>query len=64
MRVHDLRHTYAVLSLQAGVDIKTVQESLGHHTAALTLDQYGFVTDGVRSASAEKLDKYVNSYVK
>lgn len=64
LRVHDLRHTYAVLSLQAGVDIKTVQESLGHHTAAFTLDQYGFVTDGMRSASAEKLDKYVNSYVK
>lgn len=26
--VHDLRHTYAVLSLQNGDDIKTVQENL------------------------------------
>jgi|LGOV01.1.fsa_nt_gb integrase len=64
LRVHDLRHTYAVLSLQAGVDVKTVQENLGHHTAAFTLDQYGFVTAGMRSTGADKLEKYVNSYVK
>ena len=37
-RVHDLRHTYAVLSLQNGDDIKTVQENLGHASAAFTLD--------------------------
>ena len=30
-RFHDLRHTYAVTSLQAGDDVKTVQENLGHH---------------------------------
>ena len=28
--VHDLRHTYAVLSLQNGDDVKTVQGNLGH----------------------------------
>lgn len=28
-RFHDLRHTYAVMSLQAGDDIKTLQENLG-----------------------------------
>ena len=33
-RVHDLRHTYAVLSLQNGDDVKTVQGNLGHATAA------------------------------
>ena len=38
--VHDLRHTYAVLSLQNGDDIKTVQGNLGHATAAFTLDVY------------------------
>ena len=37
-RVHDLRHTFAVLSLQNGDDVKTVQENLGHATAAFTLD--------------------------
>ncbi|WP_349427473.1 site-specific integrase [Microbacterium sp. LWS13-1.2] len=40
-RVHDLRHTFATLSLGNGVDIKTVQNWLGHSTAKLTLDTYG-----------------------
>ena len=53
-RFHDLRHTYAVASLQAGDDVKTVQENLGHHTAAFTLDQYGHVT----AVSYTHLDVY------
>ncbi|HAN25208.1 MAG: site-specific integrase [Microbacterium sp.] len=40
-RVHDLRHTFATLALSNGVDIKTVQNWLGHSTAKLTLDTYG-----------------------
>lgn len=39
-RFHDLRHSYAVASIRAGDDIKTVQENLGHATAAFTLDVY------------------------
>ena len=37
-RIHDLRHTFAVNSLQCGDDVKTVQGALGHATAAFTLD--------------------------
>ena len=40
MRLHDLRHTYATLALQAGVDAKTVSSRLGHSTVAFTLDVY------------------------
>ena len=47
-RFHDLRHSYAVVALQAGDDVKTVQETLGHHTAAFTLDIYGHVTEQMR----------------
>ncbi|MDK2940970.1 MAG: hypothetical protein PWP56_483 [Acetobacterium sp.] len=56
LRVHDLRHTYSILSIQADIDIKTVQESLGHHSAVFTLDQYAFVTDGMRKSGAEKFE--------
>jgi len=59
-RFHDLRHTYAVTSLQAGDDVKTVQENLGHHTAAFTLDQYGHVTDTMRQASAQRMEAFYN----
>lgn len=54
-RLHDLRHTYAVMSLQAGDDVKTVQEHLGHYTAAFTLDVYGHVTERMQKESARKM---------
>ena len=53
--VHDLRHTYAVLSLQNGDDVKTVQGNLGHATAAFTLDVYGHVSERMKENSAARI---------
>ncbi len=58
-RLHDLRHTYAVSSLRAGDDVKTVQENLGHHTAAFTLDQYGHVTESMKRESAARMEAFI-----
>ena len=33
IRFHDLRHTFATLALQNGVDVKTVSSMLGHYDA-------------------------------
>ena len=60
-RFHDLRHFYAVASLQSGDDIKTVQENLGHHTAAFTLDVYGHVTEQMRRSSADRMQRFIES---
>lgn len=60
-RVHDLRHTYAVLSLQNGDDVKTVQENLGHATAAFTLDVYGHVSERMKEASAQRMQQYIEA---
>lgn len=57
-RVHDLRHTFAVLSLQNGDDVKTVQENLGHATAAFTLDVYGHVSERMKEDSAARMQGY------
>ena len=46
-------------ALRSGDDIKTVQETLGHHTAAFTLDVYGHVTEEMRQASANRMDKFI-----
>ena len=59
IRFHDLRHSYAVASLRSGDDIKTVQENLGHHTAAFTLDVYGHVTEQMKKASADRMESYI-----
>lgn len=58
-RLHDLRHSYAVASLRAGDDIKTVQGNLGHHAAAFTLDVYGHVTEEMKQASADRMEKFI-----
>ena len=58
-RVHDLRHTYAVLSLQNGDDVKTVQGNLGHATAAFTLDVYGHVSERMKEDSANRMQRYI-----
>ena len=58
-RVHDLRHTFAVLSLQNGDDVKTVQSNLGHATAAFTLDVYGHVSEKMKNDSAARMEAYI-----
>jgi len=37
---HSLRHTFASLMIKGGTDIKSVQASLGHGSAKMTLDIY------------------------
>lgn len=61
MRFHDLRHSYATISLQNGDDYKTVSESLGHATVAFTLDVYGHVTDKMKRDSADRMQSYIDS---
>lgn len=60
-RVHDLRHTFAVNSIKAGDDIKTLQENMGHYSAAFTLDKYGHVVDEMRKASSNRMQKLIES---
>lgn len=60
-RFHDLRHSYATLCLSEGVDIKTLQSNLGHHTPAFTMEQYGHCTDEMKQASANRLESFIRS---
>lgn len=61
MRFHDLRHSYATLSLQTGADVKTVSSQLGHATTAFTLDRYGHTTDRMRQDAADRMSAYIQS---
>ena len=46
-------------SLRSGDDVKTVQENMGHHTAAFTLDNYGHVTEQMKRESAQRMEAFI-----
>jgi len=58
IRLHDLRHTAATLLIEAGVDLKTVQERLGHSKYTTTADIYAHVTEKMKKRTADYLEKF------
>ena len=57
-RFHDLRHSYAVSSIRAGDDMKTISSNLGHSTVALTMDVYAAYTSDMAKDSADRMEAY------
>ncbi len=55
MRLHDPRHGAATLALAAGVDLRTVQEMLGHSSLVLTAGTSTSVLPDVARAASEKV---------
>ena len=55
IRLDDLRHGAASLALSAGVELKVVQEMLGHSSIVLTADTYTSVLPDAAHAAAEKV---------
>lgn len=56
IRFHDLRHTHATQLLQAGIDIKSVSERLGHSSIRITLDTYTHILPSMKDNLITKLD--------
>jgi site-specific recombinase XerD len=54
IRLHGLRYGAATLALAAGMELKVVQEMLGHSSIVLTADTYTSVLPEVAHAAAEK----------
>jgi integrase len=56
IRIHDLRHTYATLLLQAGAPITYVSQQLGHRDASITLRVYAHWLPDASRREADRLD--------
>nr|WP_295973432.1 tyrosine-type recombinase/integrase [uncultured Bacillus sp.] len=56
--MHDLRHTHAVMCLEAGMTLKEIQERLGHKDI-ITTDIYSHVTQEMKSKSIEKFANHM-----
>ena len=59
LTAHQLRHGYATLLHEAGVDVKDAQKLLGHANAAITQDVY---TD-VSAEQIAAVEKKINAYL-
>ena len=57
VRFHDLRHTFATMSLEYGMDVKTLSSVIGHTSVRTTLDIYSHTTDTMQQNAATKIDK-------
>lgn len=55
IRFHDLRHTFATLSLKNGVDVKTLSSTLGHYSAGFTLSTYTHATPDMMREAADTM---------
>ena len=55
IRLHDLRHGAATLALAAGVDLKVVQDMLGHSSLAITADTYTSVLTEIARQAADAI---------
>ena len=61
VRFHDLRHTFATIALQNGVDIKTLSSMLGHFSPGFTLERYTHVTTSAQKEAAKTIGNILSA---
>lgn len=59
VRFHDLRHTFATMALENGMDIKTLSAMIGHVSAETTLNIYSHITNSMQQQAAVKIDRKI-----
>lgn len=59
IRFHDLRHSCATAMIAAGVDLKTVQQRLGHADISTTMNTYAHSTKAMDREAANKMDDLI-----
>jgi integrase len=59
VHLHSLRHGWAVLGIQAGVDLKTISAGLGHSSIRVTADFYGHLVEKLQRDAADRINVLV-----
>lgn len=53
---HALRHTFATMALEKGMDSKVLSEILGHYSVSFTLDTYTHVLDDFKTQNMQLMN--------
>lgn len=56
-----LRHAYATMLYDAGVDVKIAQKLLGHSSLKMTMDVYTHIKESLLGDAAAQLNSFINS---
>ncbi|SHG82817.1 tyrosine-type recombinase/integrase [Virgibacillus chiguensis] len=59
--IHSLRHTHAVMLLEAGAEMKYIQERLGHGSITITSDIYSHISKKMDQKNTAQFEKYINN---
>jgi integrase len=60
-KFHSLRHTHATMLLEAGANIKDIQERLGHSKSSITMDVYSHVTKKMSNDSVNLFETIIST---
>lgn len=63
LSIHTLRHTHAVLLLESNVEMKYIQEALGHGSMQITSDIYTHVSKKIEKDSIEKFENHTKKII-
>ena len=58
---HSLRHTFATRCIEAGVDVKSLSEILGHSSVNITLNRYVHSSFEQKREGMNKLERHIGS---
>ena len=61
IKFHALRHTFASMNIENGVDVKTISHILGHSDIAITLKTYTHTTQKAKLKAIEKFNSMFNT---
>ena len=60
--MHKLRHTHASLLLEAGAEMKYIQQRLGHSSDRITTEVYAHMTDKMRNRQKKNIKNILTKF--
>ena len=57
--LHELRHTFCTFLISAGIDLKTVQDMMGHSDSRMTMELYAHVVEENKKAASGAIGTYL-----